>query len=176
MPKLLFSVVCVLGLGGCASSHIWQHPGLSANEADRQFQIDSAECQALAMQTIALPAAAPQINVTAVASNYPMSPLPAESGGFWKSFDEGAASGDHFAAVRARTNLATACMLRRGWERAKPGQESTAATDAPAPVQPSVASETHSSDDPTAPTSASPTPSQGAVQYDQWAPKNGRAN
>ena len=102
-------------LAGCAP-YTWQHPGLDSAEAQRQFEIDSAECTATAMQAIPMPTAQTTVNVSF-------------NGSEATSDDRG---NDVFAsderveqlraerqAEQARYRLANACMLRRGWEQVR---------------------------------------------------------
>jgi hypothetical protein len=118
--------VAALLVSGCASTNSWQNPGLAADAAARQLQIDTAECEAGALQAVALPSPASppagpssyelrgQINGTP----YTASVTPSDSGGFdpARSVAEGAAFAQQLSAIRLRRQLAQACMLKRGWQ------------------------------------------------------------
>ena len=103
-------------LAGCAP-YTWQHPGLDGAETQRQLEIDSAECTAIAMQTVPMPTAPATTTVNVnVNGGEAMS-----SGG--NDYFAGAERAEQLTAERhaeqARYGLANACMLRRGWEKVR---------------------------------------------------------
>jgi hypothetical protein len=112
-------VVCVLGLGACAAPRVvWEQPGKGTAAAEAQRQIDSAECMAIATQTVSLP---PEAVETRVTVNFRVS----DQSGVGDS-GQMTATGSEMEAKRIRTEalkeaiterqaLNDACMLHRGW-------------------------------------------------------------
>lgn len=110
-------------LAGCAhpAAFTWEHPGLDSATAERQGEIDSAECTALAMQQVVLPGEPAQTNVNVNVSG--------PGGGIYagghmtmtgSEMQADRMRNDAFEqAEQERASLANACLLQRGWVRVK---------------------------------------------------------
>jgi hypothetical protein len=177
-------------LAGCAQRYTWYNPSVDPAVAERQQEIDSAECTAIAMQSIPMPVLpAP----TPAQNNYPVRgtiTLDGENGETYtgqytangnaappidleRSFQEGMASAQTVQAYRARDNLAAACMMRRGWVKAtaeqQPNPVTASASVIPTP-QPTAAQPIQSA----APIATVASPSGAAYQgFDAWQKNHG---
>ena len=111
-------IVFALGAAACAPRVVWEQPGRNMATAERQRQIDTAECMAVAMQETALPAESAQMRVT-VNFQGPGQSQTASPGQMTATADEMEARRLRTAALAEaeteRQALAGACMLRRGW-------------------------------------------------------------
>ncbi len=126
----IFLLIAAVALTGCATPVTWEHPGLDPVSAERQREIDSAECVAVAMREVSLPAQAPQTNVTVNVQGSGQSHI-GDSGHMTMTGSEYEAQ---FLRTRAleqaeteRGALANACMLRRGWVRHRTGEPAVSA-------------------------------------------------
>lgn len=144
--KIIMLAATMLALSGCATETAapkvtWRLPGVPLADSQREFAIDGAECRVLAMQSVAIPAAAPMRTA-------PIAPSPRtytvrgstsqgsfhgtiterEQSSFWSGFatassavgamqEQRAQERARSEAAAAQEDLVVACMLRRGWER-----------------------------------------------------------
>ena len=152
-------VTAALLLAGC-TTYTWERPGLDPVTAERQREIDTAECTVAAMQAVPKPdsrlvtasAAEPldySVQGTATiygpggevqTGYYSGTATPAGGGGYTApGIAQAQFLTDSYNATNARAGLANACMLRRGWVKVKAGQEAMAAA-APGPAYTAPAS------------------------------------
>src|SRR5690348_4282119 len=111
-------VVFALGLAACAAPRVvWQQPGQDTAATETQRKIDSAECTAIAMQTVSLPPEAE----TKVAVNFRVSDQPGvgDSGPMTATDSALEAQRLRIAALKEaiteRQAINDACLLHRGW-------------------------------------------------------------
>ena len=144
----VYYLLAALALVGCTPRYTWQNPSVAPALADRQRQIDSAECGAIAMRAVPMP------NVSMPADVSPPEPRNYRISGNTSTFGPGgtmynstfqgtataAPAGTSYAegvrqlaeadamnaqaaqmraAEKARDNLADACMMRRGWNKVR---------------------------------------------------------
>jgi hypothetical protein len=113
----IFLLIIAVVLTGCTAPVTWEYPGLDPVSAERQREIDSAECVAVAMRDVSLPAQPPQTNVTVNVQGFDQSQI-GESGHMTMTGTEAQAESIWTdALMQAETErraLANACMLRRG--------------------------------------------------------------
>lgn len=143
MRRSVFCTLLALFLFGCAAAQprqrmTWYHPNLDGQATQAQFVIDQGQCQALAMNSIAVPPppAFPtfnsqgpttsqiQMNSTSGQTYYgqittqPMQQGWVPSGplaGALAGQQYGAAMAQYEQAQQARNNLFNSCMYRQGW-------------------------------------------------------------
>jgi len=112
-------IVCALGVAACAAPHVvWEHPGQDTATAERQREIDSAECLAIATQVVSLPAEAAQTRVNVNFRGFDQSQV-GDSGQLTATGSEIEAQKIRIAALKEadteRQVLNDACMEQRGW-------------------------------------------------------------
>lgn len=135
---------CLVGTAGYQTPQdAWTRPDMSDDAASRQRSIDTAECQAYTMRSVQLPAPpanqnpAPitqspnQYNVSGSINGVPYNATvttqpsfnPAADMNAGTAYSDSLAQSEKYgaqyaAAVRARSQLSDACMLRLGWMKA----------------------------------------------------------
>jgi len=184
------TVAVALLLGGCTT---WERPDLDPVTAERQREIDTAECTAAAMQAVPLPNPPPQAALASPAE-YSVSGTTTfygPNGQITTGYVNGTATaaggydpgrglleGQYFQeglnAEAARQKLANACMLRRGWVKVKAGQQPAAA---PLAAQVPAAGSTYSIPAPSLTASEAPLPlpppTPVAARYSEWSKTQG---
>lgn len=164
-------ILCLLAglaLAGCAAPYTWEHPGLDPATAERQGEIDRAECMALAMQQVQLPSEPAQTNVNVNVSGFGPT-MTRTSSDLAAQQAETIRTGAFVQAQDERDALANACLLRRGWVRVRRGEQASVAS-APLPASsPALAA----AEQPTSePVPAPAVQSQGQFQqFDDWRSK-----
>ena len=121
----IFSLIVAVTLTGCAAPITWNHRGLDPVSAERQREIDSAECVAIAMRDVSLPEQPAQTNVTVNVQGSGQSQV-GDNGHMTMTGTEASAEIMRADALRQAENeraaLADACMLRRGWVKSRSGK------------------------------------------------------
>jgi hypothetical protein len=149
-------LMSALVLAGCAAPYTWEHPGLDPVAAERQGDIDSAECAAFALQSVPGPGVAlPPQTTTNAPRHYSVNgeaTIYDQNGGTYTghysgtansgasepispaiSYSQGAAAEqleiDNWRRSEVVRDLTNACMLRRGWVKVRTGQQMSLAFD-----------------------------------------------
>jgi hypothetical protein len=187
-----------LVLAGCAAPMTWQHPGLDGDAANRQREIDSAECTAVAMQAISLPVLPAMQPSPSASRGYVVSGTATVYGANGDSatgYYSGTVAGNggdqalegaqayqvrantylFSQAQRARADFANACMLRRGWVK-------TSSAPQPPSILSAVAAAPNASPGSMSIDQSPPTPDSGSSQvavtpykrFDSWRAGSGR--
>lgn len=110
----------------CMATQRWVHQETGALAGSAQYRIDSAECEAYAMSAVDVPEVteprpASYSTTGTVVDNYGNSATYSSNTSERSSnpIADGIADSQQMAersrAIRARKNIADACMLRRGW-------------------------------------------------------------
>jgi hypothetical protein len=203
MRVLQLAAALAFGLAGCVPRYTWYNPGVDPAVADRQRAIDSAECAAVAMQSIPLPSlpTIPAPVAQSSTNNYPVSgtiTLDGANGEIYtgqyraNSFgagyvinpaeaqmegaEAGLVAGEAYRrdqAYQAQGRLADACMMRRGWTKVRAGQPPNL-TPAPAAVVQAPLAAAMPPSQPAAPTATAPSLSGAAFQsFETWQKSHG---
>jgi len=197
MRALKLAAVLAIALAGCAPRYSWYNPSIDPSVAERQRDIDSAECTAVAMRSIPSPAL-PTPTPAPAPNNYPVSgtiTLDGENGetytghyrangngaGLYESpaqaqleaaeaWQAGEAADEAHRANQAQDRLADACMMRRGWAKVMAGQQPNLAAVSAGAVQAPPATATT----PAAPPATAAIPSAASFQsFGDWQKTHG---
>ena len=203
MRVLKLAATLAFAVAGCAPRYSWYYPGVDPTVAERQREIDSAECTAVAMRSIPLPnlPTPPAAAATSAPSHYSVSGTTTVYGangesytGYYSDTANGAAPYESPAqaqmegaeasqamidsyrrnqAYRAQDQLADACMMRRGWTKVMAGRQPNPAATPAAVTQAPQATVTPPIQ-PAAPIAKDPSPSGAPFQsFGDWQKSNG---